>query len=174
MKKFHHFISLSRNVKRMILLLADSILLISALWISFSLRLGILYFPEKSEIIALILISPLIAFPIFIHFGLYRAIIRYLGMQAAWSIIQAVSLYAVLWGLLALLSSISGIPRSVVLINALVTLLLIGGSRAMMRWMLNQWQNDRGKENEKIRTRAIIFGAGEAGRQLAVGLSHSR
>jgi hypothetical protein len=50
MKKFHHFISLSRNVKRMILLLADSILLISALWISFSLRLGILYFPEKSEI----------------------------------------------------------------------------------------------------------------------------
>ena len=50
MKKFHHFISLSRNVKRMILLLADSILLISALWISFSLRLGILLFPEKSEL----------------------------------------------------------------------------------------------------------------------------
>ena len=118
--------------------------------------------------------APVIAIPIFVRFGLYRAIIRYLGMRAAWSVVQAVALYAVLWGLLALLSGVDGIPRSVVLINAMVALLAVGGSRMLMRWLLNQGQGEQGKHEGRLLTRGVIFGAGEAGRQLAVGLAQSR
>ena len=129
--------SLSRNNKRTILLLADLLLVGGALWIAFSLRLE-LWFTVEGDLLWLFAAAPLIAIPIFIQFGLYRAIIRYLGMRAAWSVVQAVALYAVLWGLLALLSGVEGIPRSVVLINAMVALLAVGGSRMLMRWLLNQ------------------------------------
>jgi len=117
--------------------------------------------------------APLIAIPIFIRFGLYRAIIRYLGMRAAWSVVQAVGLYAVLWGLLVLLSGVPGIPRSVILINAMVALLVVGGSRMLMRWLLNRPQEEGEVREGRGRKRLVIFGAGEAGRQLAVGLHQS-
>ncbi|HIJ49297.1 MAG TPA: polysaccharide biosynthesis protein, partial [Gammaproteobacteria bacterium] len=117
--------------------------------------------------------APIIAIPLFIRFGLYRAIIRYLGMRAAWPVVQAVALYAVLWGLLALLSGVPGIPRSVVLINAMVALLVVGGSRMLMRWLLRQTQEGNGAQSDRMCIRLVIFGAGEAGRQLAVGLVQS-
>ena len=167
-------ISLTRWKKRIVLLLTDIPLVIIALWFSFSLRLGQWYWPASIEIAGLLLAAPAIAVPIFIRFGLYRAIIRYLGMRAAWAVVQAVALYAVLWGLLALLSGVPGIPRSVVLINAMVALLAVGGSRMLMRWLLNQVQDKEEQSGIRGRTRLVIFGAGEAGRQLATGLAQSR
>jgi len=170
-------ISLPRWTKRITLLSTDIALLMAALWLSFSLRLGVWYWPPGGlgdELFWLVLLAPVIAVPIFIRFGLYRAIIRYLGMRAAWSVVQAVVLYAVLWGLLALLSGVPGIPRSVILINAMVALLAVGGSRMLMRWLLNQAQEENNKSGGRGRTRLVIFGAGEAGRQLAVGLVQSR
>ena len=153
---------------------ADTILLVLALWFSFSLRLGELFIIDISDrLIWLSAAAPIIAIPLFIRFGLYRAIIRYLGMRAAWPVVQAVALYAVLWGLLALLSGVPGIPRSVVLINAMVALLVGGGSRMLMRWLLRQTQEGNGAQSDRMCIRLVIFGAGEAGRQLAVGLVQS-
>jgi len=170
-------VTLPRWIKRLILLSADISLLILALWLSFSLRLGVWYWPPEgieNSIFWLVLLAPIIAIPFFIRFGLYRAIIRYLGIRAVWSVVQAVALYAVLWGLLALLSGVPGIPRSVILINAMVALLAVGGSRMLMRWLLNQSHGKDGKSRERKHARLVIFGAGEAGRQLAVGLVQSR
>jgi len=174
MNWIQQFIALPRQMKRLILLLVDVTLLLGALLAAFSLRLGEWYWPpEQTETAILLLLSaaPVVATPIFAYFGLYRAIIRYLGIRAAWSVVQAVSLYAVLWGLLALLSGVPGIPRSVVLINALVALLAIGGSRALARWLL-VLMSARNQESSR-RVRAVIYGAGDAGRQLAVGLLQS-
>jgi len=84
-------VSLPRWLKRTTLLSTDVVLLIAALWLSFSLRLGVWYWPPSglgSELFWLVLLAPIIAIPIFIRFGLYRAIIRYLGMRAAWSVVQ--------------------------------------------------------------------------------------
>ena len=97
MKIFQYFISLPRLTKRLILLLVDSGLLITALWLSFSLRLGEVFTPASEQLamangtglVWLFVAAPLIAIPIFVRFGLYRAIIRYLGMRAAWSVVQA-------------------------------------------------------------------------------------
>jgi len=169
-------VALPRWVKRITLLSTDVVLLVAALWLSFSLRLGVWYWPPggvENSIFGLMFVAPVVAIPIFIRFGLYRAIIRFLGMRAAWSVVQAVALYAVLWGLLALLSGVPGIPRSVVLINAMVALLAVGGSRMLMRWLLNQVQEESGESRGRGRARLVIFGAGEAGRQLAVGLVQS-
>jgi len=42
--------------------------------------------------------APLVAIPIFVRFGLYRAVIRYIGFKELWAIVQAVSLYALVLG----------------------------------------------------------------------------
>ena len=170
-------VTLPRLMKHITLLSTDVVLLIIALWLSFSLRLGVWYWPlggDENNIFWLVLVAPIIAIPIFIGFGLYRAIIRYLGIHSAWVVVKAVTLYAALWGLLALLSSVPGIPRSVVLINAMVALLAVGGSRILMRWLLSQVQEGQDQGGRRSSVRLVIFGAGESGRQLAIGLVQSR
>ncbi|MDH5661255.1 MAG: polysaccharide biosynthesis protein, partial [Gammaproteobacteria bacterium] len=78
------------------MLFADVILLVFALWASFSLRLGLAYLPEEN-VRLLFLVAPFIAIPIFIRLGLYRAIIRYIGFKALWTVIKAVTIYAIIW-----------------------------------------------------------------------------
>jgi len=177
-------LTIPRPVKRSILIAVDSFLLIGALWLSFSLRLDNWYWPRgglKNQIVLLVLFAPVIAVPVFAHFGLYRAIVRYIGMRAVWSIVKAVMLYAALWGLVTFLSGVQGVPRSVVPINAMVAVLAVGGSRMLARWMLRKIEDSVKTRQRKGNTgavvsqqsRVLIFGAGAAGRQLAVGLGQS-
>jgi FlaA1/EpsC-like NDP-sugar epimerase len=182
---FKSILAIPRPAKRSILIIADSILLIGALWLSFSLRLDNLYWPRggmNNPTVLLILFAPVIAVPVFSQFGLYKDIIRYLGMSAAWSIMKAVMVYALLWGLIAFLSDAQEALRSVVLINAMVTLLVIGGSRMFACLLLRKIDESArignlvrlGGVDASRQSRVVIFGAGAAGRQLAVGLGQSR
>lgn len=164
-----NILDLPRNTKRMIVCSIDLILLPFALWASFSLRLGELYIP-KDDIIYLFLAVPVIAIPIFVRLGLYRAVIRYIGFLAMWSVVKAVSLFTLSWGVLVLLSAIPGVPRSVLLINWLMTMLLIGGSRAIARWWLTGSFNMEARSRPK---RVVIYGAGSGGMQIAAALSGS-
>ena len=100
---FKLIIAMPRLLKQGILVGADSIMLIFALWLSFSLRLETWYWPingVNDPIVFLVLFSPFVAVPIFMQFGLYRAIIRFLGMKAFLSVFKAVIIYAAVWGLL--------------------------------------------------------------------------
>jgi len=138
---------------------------VAILLASFSIRLGYLYFPG-SDLVWVVLAAPIIAVPVFARFGLYRAVIRYIGFKALWSIVQAVTLYALLWSMIGFMASIDGIPRSVILINWLLGIITIGGSRMVGRWLLSEGQ-------DKKMTRVIIYGAGSAGRQLSIALTQS-
>lgn len=161
---------LPRYVKRLIVFSVDLILLPVSLWISFTLRLGEVYIPEGS-VLYLFLAAPAIAIPIFIGLGLYRAIIRYIGFLAMWAVVKAVSLYTLAWGVLVLLTTIPGFPRSVLLINWLTTIVLVGGTRALARWWLaGSFKPGR---NNKVKRRVAIYGAGEAGVHIANVLSNS-
>ena len=166
------FLSLSRIVKRLIMLSVDVLLIVSILIGAFSMRLGEWFWPQ-GDLLYLILFAPLIATPIFIKFGLYRAIVRYIGFKALWAIVQAVSLYALVWGVIVLLSGIEGVPRSVILINWILAMLLIGGSRIVGRWYFYEEKSRINNASSK-RQNVLIYGAGSAGIQLATALSYSR
>jgi FlaA1/EpsC-like NDP-sugar epimerase len=160
-------INLSRVYKQLIIFLMDSVALIGVLLAAFSIRLGYWYWPEN-DLLWVIFGAPLIAFPIFMQFGLYHGIVRFLGLQALWAIVKAVSLYALIWGIIGFMSAIEGIPRSVILINWLLAILSIGGLRMIARWMLSSANDLTDQKN------VIIYGAGSAGRQLANALLQSR
>jgi FlaA1/EpsC-like NDP-sugar epimerase len=71
------------------MLLVDSVFLVSILLASFSIRLGYWYLPHSDLIWA-----TSYCLPVFVRFGLYRSVIRYIGFEALWAVVQAVSLYA--------------------------------------------------------------------------------
>jgi len=161
-------INLSRFQKQLLLLVFDSVALMAILLASFSIRLGYLYVPA-GDLIWIVIVAPVIAIPVFVRFGLYHALIRYIGFKALWSIFQAVTLYALLWSMISFIGHIHDIPRSVTLINWILGIVIIGGSRMTARWLLS---GDAG-HNTKGRTHVVIYGAGSAGRQLSIALTQS-
>lgn len=151
---------------------ADVIMLFFALWASFSMRLGQFYYVEQSEF-WLFFISPVVAIPLFIRLGLYRAIVRYIGFRALWTIVKAVTLYALIWSSIVYYVGFEGIPRSITLINWLAAILLIGGSRMTIRWWF-AGIDLVGPVQQKLKKNVVIFGAGTAGIQLATVMGYSK
>lgn len=166
------FLNLSRIKKQVIMLLADAMMLLLALWASFSMRLGQFYLPQE-KVFLLFMLAPIIAIPIFIKLGLYRAIVRYIGFKALWTIIQAVSIYAIIWSAFVFISGAIGVPRSVTLINWLAAILLIGGSRMIVRWWFAGIEITDPTYTKQKRN-VVIYGAGSAGRQLVSVLDYSK
>jgi FlaA1/EpsC-like NDP-sugar epimerase len=154
------------------MLFVDVLLIVTILALSFSMRLGEWFWPQ-GDLVYLLFFAPLVAIPIFIKFGLYRAIVRYIGFKALWVIVQAVTLYALVWGVIALLSGVQGVPRSVVLINWILGMLLIGGSRIIGRWWFSDKKSYSVNAFDK-RKNVLVYGAGSAGIQLATALTYSQ
>ena len=167
---------LPRRYKQVLMILFDIFSIIGSLFVAFSLRLGVFYYPAQNEILLIMMFaSPLLALPIFYQFGLYREVIRYVGFKALWHINQATTLYSILWGLIAFMAipNIAGqnyFPRSVIIINWLIVLIAIGSSRLFARWLLTE----SSKNNVDLqKNNVIIYGAGLAGRQLSTALKES-
>ena len=167
-------LNLPRNAKQAIMLLFDSIALVVILLGSFYIRLGHWYFPEGA-LIWILFGAPVLAIPIFVRFGLYLSVVRYIGFTALWRVAQAVTLYALLWGLVCFMVGTNityfsvGIPRSIILINWMLSLLVIGGSRMLARWFLTTGS----LLSEGSKNNVIIYGAGSSGRQLSNSLQQS-
>ena len=136
------------------------------LWMSFSLRLGEWYFPDNNFIFLMLFVSPFIGTVIFSFYGLYRSVTRYVSFDALWVIFQAVSVYSLVWG--AIFLGGHGTPRSVVLINWILMICMIVALRICARLLLTSRE-----KNTKQRKRALIYGAGSAGVQLASALNYS-
>jgi len=112
--------------------------------------------------------APVIFLPLFVRFGLYRAIFRYTGLATMQTLLYASALYgAALLGLV-LLTFPAGVPRSVGVLQPLIFLLLVSNSRAWARLWLNK--GARGSEKQRL----LIYGAGSAGAQTAAAVANAR
>ncbi|SJM93475.1 polysaccharide biosynthesis protein [Crenothrix polyspora] len=167
------FIELSRKTKVFILISVDLFFTLFALWLAFYLRFGVLYTPKGNEWY-LVAIAPIIAIPIFLKIGLYRAIIRYMEVRALWTIIQAATAYAVVFGFIFLQIDISSVPHTIFPLNWLIIVVLIAGSRFFARWCLGESYFRVAGEGiaivDSTKKNVIIYGAGSAGVQLASAL----
>ena len=162
-------LGLPRWLKRACVLLIDAVICALAVYITFSLRLEE-WQHLTPNLLSAVFLSWALALPIFINFGLYRAIFRYSGGIAIWTLIQASALYCVCYFsailFLPLLSSI-GIPKSIGLSQPLLVLILIGATRALANyWLGDTYRSIIGRKRNEP-TRILIYGAGSAGRQLA-------
>ena len=157
----------SRFVKYLIMLLTDSVFLICAVLLSFSLILNDWHWPENINSLIVIFSAPIVAIPVFLKFGLYQVIIRSIGFKSIWIIVKSISLYVFIWGVFWLTVASENITYSIILINWMLSLLFISGSRVFIRWLI--LKNKRSLKCKNV----IIYGAGSAGKQLLVTLVHS-
>lgn len=163
-------LALPRSAKRFVVVAVDLILALFSVWFAFYLRIDQTGLPHAQQGYVYLL-APLLAFPLFVRLGLYRAIFRYTGMAALASTAKAVGLYGVLFFLALMLLKLDGVPRSVGLIQPILFLLLVGASRAMARfWLAGSSVVKMGHAEGRL----LIYGAGAAGVQTASALGIGR
>ena len=163
-------LSLPRPAKRLVVFCVDISFCILTVWLAYYLRLG-QFVPLKDAAFITVIISIFVAVPIFVLFGLYRSIFRYIGWTSLVSITQAVSVYGIIFFSIFTAIGITGVPRTIGVIQPILLLLFVGASRMFARF----WLGNEGKARPEssFKTRVLIYGAGRAGRQLAASLSSS-
>lgn len=165
-------LNLPRSYKRGLVICFDLCSCIFTTWFAFGLRLDQWSWIQGNQLLPY-LFSIAIALPIFISFGLYRAIYRYIGSIALASMAQAFSLYTALFLFIITLIGVDNVPRSVGVIQPILLFVVIGASRYLVRIFLAS-DNAYQKLLRKTHPIALIYGAGSAGRQLAAGLTNSK
>ena len=167
-------LGMPRPAKRLVVLSVDATLCVLSVWLAYYLRLGEwiklsgdpYWQPEWAVLAAL-----LIALPLFVVNGFYRAIFRYSGLSAIVTVIKTVSVFAVIYATVFTAIGVSGVPRTIGLIQPLLLLLAVGTSRALAGfWLGGMYQNQL---KMSALPRVLIYGAGNAGRQLAAAMSNS-
>ncbi|WP_423770458.1 polysaccharide biosynthesis protein [Pseudomonas sp. NLJ1] len=176
-------LGLPRRQKRLLQVLADVVLVWVALWLAFVVRLGI---DELANPLIdhtwLFLCAPVVAIPLFIRFGLYRAVMRYFGNDALIAIIKAVTLSALILGFIIYWASNhqNVVPRSITFNYWWLSLIMIGGLRlAMRQYFLGDWfaaaaQHVPFAQRDDGLPKVAIYGAGAAGNQLVAALRMDR
>jgi len=163
-------LALPRPVKRVLALLVDTGLCVLCVWLALSLRYeqwtglkGVHWLAVAGAV--------MLALPLFIVMGLYRAIFRYAGSAALMAVVHACSLFSVGYVMMFTLIGVEGVPRTVGLLVPALLLFTVGASRLMARYWLG------GLYTQVLRSKTlpqvVIYGAGEAGRQLAAALAYS-
>lgn len=175
-------LGLPRRVKRLLQVTADVVLVSVALWLSFLVRLGI---EEPLQPLLnhpwLFIAAPAIAIPLFIRFGMYRAVMRYFGNDALIAIVKAVSLSSLVLALVVFWYSdrqTAIVPRSIIFNYWWLSMVILGGLRlAMRQYFMGDWFNafQRAPSAEReTGLKVAIYGAGVAGNQLLAALRMGR
>ena len=171
----NQLLSLPRLGKQSIVILLDIFLISLAVWLAFSIRLDQLHFPDGPQFLVYGL-AILIALPIFVRMGLYRAVFRYAGQHALWSIVRAVFFYGLIffalilfWDYLGLPKGSNPIPRSLGILQPIIILVLIVLSRSLAR----VWLAGHASISKKTQQRTLIYGAGVSGAQIGSSLQRN-
>ncbi len=163
-------LGLPRVTKRVMALALDAGMCVLTVWFAYYLRLGeviSLYGKPLWAVAAAIILS----LPIFIVSGLYRAIFRYSGWPALQAVTQAVGVYSVLYGAIFTAIGVDGVPRTVGIIQPILLLLFVGGTRALVHvWLGGHYENMLRRAK---RPKVLIYGASQTGNELAIALANS-
>lgn len=154
--------SSSRKLKESLLLILDMCFIPFAIWLAVIARWGGLSYDFDSSDFMAVVLTVLFSAAYFLRIGLYRAVIRFMGQQAILTIIQGVTVSALALAIAAFLCR-SNIPRSTPIIYWAIALIMIGGSRLLVRSFYHGVLRSAGEK-------AVIYGAGESGRRLLTAI----
>ncbi|NUW68965.1 polysaccharide biosynthesis protein [Vibrio coralliilyticus] len=165
MAKLNYIWGLSRFYKRLISIFVDIVFIISSFYISYWTRVGSFEIVALDSVLFVLVGTVVITVVVFTRLGLYRAVLRYLTFHAlavvsAGTLVSAISVATLAFYIDA------PIPRSIPIIYGAFLCLLCGGSRLIVRVLVAQ-------TNKNGRKPVLIYGAGIAGRQLAIALRNA-
>lgn len=155
---------LRRYQKTLIATAMDSVIAAWAAWAAIYLRLGQSHWLYGNQLVA-VLLPILLAPAVFFAAGLYRAIFRHVGATDLGTIGRACAAFGLIYATIYTFVGIGDVPRTVGLIQPLLMFVTMTAARAIAFNILRP----RPVGSEEVAT-ALIYGAGETGRQLAAAL----
>ncbi len=161
------FAALPRRAKQGIILSIDLFLLLQAAWIAYSLRIGMfIYWNDAvAKLVALTLPTAVI---LFVATGVYSTIFRYAGLGMMRRLVRTFVLYSFVITIAITVGGISGIPRTLGILQPMVFFAFVMGSRIAIRFVIVELLG-RHTFDGKVK-RVLIYGAGNAGQQIASSL----
>ncbi|WP_439567650.1 polysaccharide biosynthesis protein [Sphingopyxis sp.] len=159
-----------RWFKRGFALSVDALLCVASVWIAMYLRVG--EWPAAGNWpIQAVITSIMIALPIFIVSGLYRAIFRYGGQAAFVQIARAMMLYTVPFAIIYTFIGVESVPRTLGLIQPIVLFMAIASSRIAAQLVFQSDYTDLWRKGGL--PRVLVYGAGQSGRELSAAIASS-
>ncbi len=165
MARLNFIWNLSRVNKRIISVLVDAFFIIFSFYSAYWVRVGnveIIHSDSIPYVLATVIVVTILSFT---RLGLYRAILRYLTFHAL-AVVSVGTLVSAASVAIAAFYFNAPVPRSLPIIYGTFLCLLCGGSRLIVRVLVSGL-------NGKGRKVVLIYGAGSAGRQLAIALRNS-
>ncbi len=157
-------LALPRKTKRLIMATADAVAIATALWAALALKFDRID-PFLDRTLAYFVIAVSSAMFFFFVFGLYRAIIRFMGPKAMATVVGGVSLSMLVLAAYDRLFASHQIPISAFGIYWALALPWVGGSRFVARHLFLRRSGSRGSA-----ARVAIYGAGDAGVRVCAAL----
>jgi len=154
--------------------IADVLLMPLAVVLSFLLRLDIPGLqPYTRTMLLFAALAALVKPVIFYMFGLYRRYWRYASVNELVTIALATLsgtavVTLLMYSLASLLVDFRPLPRSILIIDWLVSLLLVGGTRFAVRLAANRPLSKLNhlRVSERLQRRVLVMGAGDAGAMI--------
>lgn len=167
-----YFLSLPRSVKRIILLTIDTVLSLTCLFLALSLRYGSL--GSHISVAALFFYSVIPIAGLY-AIGFYRGVARGFFHAVMASVSQLFCLLIIFYEVVISFAVFPYMPRSAPIIFLFLFFIWLWNSRLTIREFLTRLQ---GKSQHRMKNidgydNVIIYGAGEAGRDLLEGLRNS-
>jgi len=153
-------LSLPRGTKRLIMASADAVAIPTALWAALALKFDRLD-PALDRTFAYFVVAVASALFFFAMFGLYRAVVRFMGPKAVLTVFAGVSLSVLVLMAFDRLAASHQMPLSAFGIYWALALPYVGGSRFVARYLFL-----RSAGNGRPVTRVAIYGAGNAGARV--------
>ena len=169
LEESQNIINLPRYAKRVLAIILDLGLCILCTWLAFYIRLEQFIKINDVTILA-VLISIILAIPIFWFMGLYKTMFRFLGSSIILTVFVAIFSYSLLYFAVIGIYGIQGIPRSIGILQPVLLFLGITSSRIIIKYLFISNFNFKNSKNKK---NVLIYGAGDAGRQLLTSLENN-
>ena len=127
--------NLPRNTKKIILVCVDFLILYWALWSAYLIRLEEWWPDYLNDHWRAIVWAPVLTIPAFFYLGLYNAVIRYIAPRFMITIAKASTIAALILFAVVVMG-LAKVPRSVYILYWVITCMLIGGIRMIVREFL--------------------------------------
>ena len=163
-------LNLPRFTKRTIVIIVDLCLCVLCTWFAFYLRLDQLISIQGVALPAVI-VSVVLALPIFWLLGLYRTIFRYSGLSIMFSVSITLIVYGLLYFLVFGVYGVVGVPRSIGILQPMLLFFAVVSSRLFAKFLLSG--SNLFNKKSKFLKNALVYGAGSAGRQLVSALANN-
>ena len=164
--------SFPRIIKLIVVVAFDSCAAFFSLWIALSLLFGQWHSPKGEEWIIYFFSIVLIP-PVFLFFGIYKSVQRFNRFDSFFVLFKSITVYSALFFCFVFFQNLPKVPSSAGILQPMLFLLILGGSRAMLRLVSSPIERSIEKKSNTVEN-VLVYGAGAAGVEIVSAINRSK